>query len=237
MKKVLAAILFAIAALLPAFSQEIPDSVMVTSTVAQELPLVVEDQPAMVKEYKKNELSVALTLGTGLQALVFIDSSLGSLVRTIVNDNLTITIPFVIPGLTIEYDRWITDRVAVGAILYADIVSELPAGIMGNVSLLADAKYRWIDKGTLKFYSKIALGINSAPYAYKEEDGKWSYGNYSFAHEDEKNSTMAALFPVFAWQVMPVGLDIRTAVKNLDFFFELGFGTQGILALGLKKAF
>lgn len=230
MKRLLAA-LFLILLFLPARAQEIPE---VT------LPEVRLEVP--------NEIDLSLSLGTGLQTVGIYGSFFASLIGSLINNDAVIIVPFFIPGLSAGYDRWLNDWFAVGAGVYADVVSAMPYGFVGNFAIMPEVKFRWFNHDNLKLYSRLAAGYSTARYCIKTNDGyktgslSTGWMNYLDGIAPERLLTTSSffwstIFPPFGLQAVPIGIDINTAVRNLDAFIELGIGTQGIVTFGLKTAF
>jgi hypothetical protein len=267
MKKVLLTVLFALALPFAAFAQELPDSVMVHDTVAdsvqvfdavadsvlvvpevpdtvyiappaaQEVPLVTDETPV---PFKKNEIGVSFTLGSGLQIAGMTAGVLASTFGTLFSKNdLYIAVPFLVPSLAIEYDRWISDKIAVGISLNADIVSGLPYLLVGNISIMPDVKFNWYDSKNIKLYSKLAAGYLKT-VCVSIEDGKAVFEDIPVTFPTSITDVLSTLsmwsiIPPMGFQLSPLGVDIKA--KKLAFYLEIGTGTQGGATFGLKKSF
>ena len=250
MKKVLTTLFLSLFLLPPALAQDYPDSLYVT----QEVPYTIEEFPPVeyqVPSFPKNELDFSLTLGTGLQLIGVFAGVAATVVGSIAGSlsgeyDSYIAIPIIIPSPAIEYNRWINDSFAVGGIFNTDIVSFLPYMLVSNISLMPEVKYRWLNKERVKLYSKLAAGIlGTLVVEQKNEEEGGGYSVY-FAHRTSFNGMFSDstspllksyLIPPIGFQLSPIGIDLTTAVDNLDFFMELGVGSQGIFTFGLKKAF
>lgn len=248
MKKVLTTLFLSLCLLSPALAQDYPDSLYVT----QEVPYAIEEFPPVeyqIPSFPKNELDFSLTLGTGLQSIgVFVSfaaSVIGSIAGSISGEyDSYIVIPIIIPSPAIEYNRWINDSFAVGAVFNTDIVSFLPNFLLGNISLMPEVKYRWLNKEKVKLYSKFAVGFLGSLYLQQNDEGGGytaKFGNlasFTGMFSDNTSRLLRAYFyPPVGYQVTPLGIDFTAADKNLGFFMEAGFGSQGLLTLGLKKTF
>lgn len=267
MKRVLFTVIFALALPLGTFAQELPDSVQICDSVtdsvlvfdavadslliapeipdtlyiappeAQEVPLVpdVTEVP-----FKKNEIGVSFTLGSGLQVAALTAGVLASTLGTLFSKNdLYIAVPFLVPSLAIEYDHWISDKTAVGVSLNADIASGLPYMLVGNISIMPDVIFMWHDNKNIKLYSKIAAGYLKTIYV-TVEDGKAVFEDIPVVFPTTIADVVSAIamwgiIPPVGFQLTPIGVDIKA--RHLDFFLEVGVGTQGGFAFGLKKPF
>ncbi|MBO4566314.1 MAG: hypothetical protein J5695_03715, partial [Bacteroidales bacterium] len=117
--------------------------------------------------FPRNEFSVSCTVGSGLQTITYLGSEVASYVLSAIalsfSQKPVIMIPMCIPSLSFEYDRWINEKLAVGGIISADVVSayipDWPISVTGNFSLLPDVKYVWLNLGKAKLYAKAALGV------------------------------------------------------------------------------
>ncbi len=236
MKKLFVSIILNILALYPAAAQD------ALPGIPQETPLELPQEAP--KSFPKNEIGVSLCLGTGLQGAGIIGSRLLSLIGTVITNDLVLIIPTYIPGLTISYDHWLNEKFAVGVNVGVDAVSGLPYMFVGNVCVAADFKYNWLDTGSLRMYSRACGGFMISIFANQDENGKLTS---RIAREDmlltgseqatAANRIVNAVFPPFALQVNPLCVDVRTALNGVNFFAELGYGTQGTLQLGFKKMF
>ncbi len=246
MKK-LVAILFFASVLLPSRAQEIITEGTVPA-VQSEVQVEIPDEIQLtVPQIPMNEIDLSLSFGTGLQTLGVYGSLVVSLLGSLISNDAVIIMPFFVPGLSIEYDRWLNDWFAVGGNVYADVVSAMPFGFVGNFSIMPEVKFRWLNRDNLRLYSKLSAGYSTSKYCIKINDEyrlddiptDWM-GMINATNESKLISplfSMAWLFPPFGLQVVPIGIDFNTAAKNLDAFVELGIGTQGGLTFGLKKAF
>lgn len=210
--------------LIPAWAQELPE----------------ESAP----QYSRNEIGLSVTSGTTLQATAFSVGALASLIGSLIKNDLYIVIPAPVP-VSLEYDHWFNDRIALGVCLNTDIISCLPKFALGNVSIMPDLKVSLYHNEKIRFYSKIAAGYSTTVWCYNDGE-KVQYGTVPTSEllaqmglSSLNKSTLIAfmLFPPFGFQFNPVCMDVSTAVKNLDFFCEFGFGTQGACALGFKMLF
>lgn len=82
--------------------------------------------------------------------------------------------------------------------------------------LMANLRYHWFNRGPVSLYSHVGIG---ALVQY-----------YSPSWEDSYNHTN------MAFQVSPVGIQLDAA-PNIGAFAEAGYGTQGIIKVGLRIGF
>ncbi|MBR4826938.1 MAG: hypothetical protein IKZ91_03535 [Bacteroidales bacterium] len=207
---------------------------------SQEMP---EELPAPAPDYPKNELGGSLILGTSLQGTAVAATLLVSIVGSAIANDAFAIIPIFVP-VGIEYNRWINEKLAVGASLNADTISALPYLGVCSLSLVPDVKYRWASLHNLNIYSKAGVGLRVL-LAAQMQDGRLeviealsSLRAESFEAFDLGSlySRFVLLSPV-AWQVSPLCFEVNTAANNLVFYLELGGGVQGSFNLGLKKMF
>lgn len=227
MKKLLAFILLSILALQPLRAQE------------------VSGAQTSVPDYPRNEIGLSLSVGTDLQALAIAGSMLTSIVGTIINNDTFAVIPIFVP-VNLEYNRWLTERLAVGVDLSTDTVSALPYIIVSNISVMPDVKYKWLSFNRFGMYSKLAAGGKWLLVGSRTEEGMKLVEGYSALRNDTADINLfdrgvsftryVMLSPV-AWQLSPLCFEVSTAAGNLDFFLELGYGVQGAFTFGLKKLF
>ena len=232
--------------LLPAFAQEITEELQ-----PEALQLPDPEVQLPVQHNPLNEIDLSIGLGTGLQVVGAYASFFVSLFGTIFSKDTYILIPFFVPALSLEYDRWINDKVAIGASVNADIVSALPYLMVGNVAVMPDVKFRWLDKPSVKLYSKLAVGYSTTIYG-NAKDGKLKIqqmptDNFSSLGDidslDSFQGFMTSsilrfwLVPPFGIQAVPIGIDIGSASQKVHGFLELGIGTQGSMTFGIKTAF
>lgn len=239
MKKLFATLSLAIL-LLPAFAQEVTEEL---GPEAPQLPAPEVQLP--VQHNPLNEIDLSIGLGTGLQVLGIEASLLVSLLGSLLTNDTFIMIPFFIPDLGIGYDRWINDKLAVGASIHADVVSALPIGFIGNFAIMPDVKFRWFDHGNLKMYSKLAAGY-SVPLIGSKDNGKLKIDkldvNTKGNIEDFRSFLTTTVgqfkyFPPVGIQAVPLGIEIGTAARGVNGFVEFGAGTQGYVTFGMKTAF
>jgi hypothetical protein len=245
-KKLIIVSLFVLAFGARALGQEQPEAP--EPPVIQELPKAAE--VPVEQSFPRNEIDLSLSLGTVLQYGGTAGGMLVSLLGSLIGGNIYLFIPIIIPGPSIEYDRWINDRISVGALASADIVSALPTVVVGRTSIAPVVKYCWLDNGSLRMYSKLAAGYHNT-FAATFRNGKFEslFDNMDFFNEyadmlGKSNTTNPSVLFLkyvglspFAWQVSPLGVDVHTALKNCNFFAELGIGTLGFVSFGLKYAF
>jgi hypothetical protein len=86
--------------------------------------------------------------------------------------------------------------------------------IMPSVSL------NWFDFNYVCMYSKVAIGYSMA----KSKQTRFEPKEYKKTSEDQ-----------WAYQISPVALEVGSPLVRG--FFELGFGHEGILAVGVKCKF
>ena len=167
------------------------------------------------------------------------------MIESIKNKDFYITVATVIPSLSLEYDHWVSEKVALGVELTADTVSGLPKFFVSNVSLMPSVKYKWGSAGIVDFYSKFAAGYMHCVYA-ADIDGTgmlFSAFNTIQIPEIAGNNTVTTnrhirlLVPPFAYQLTLFGVSVPTAANGLTFFHEIGIGTQGSSKFGLKLTF
>ena len=244
MKRILATIFLSFAVFGLAYGQEIVEETIDTTTVVQVFPSFPEEAPApYIPDFNRNEIDVSLTLGSGLQIVGAYASLIISILGSAIKDEFFVAVPFFVPSLSLEYDRWLNEKIAVGASINADVLSALPTALVANVSVMPDFKYRWLHRDKVSLYSKVALGYLNTIYASRDEEGKMVYGSltgqYAQMLEEDFASAFwtAMIIPPIGWQVTPIGMDIITSARNLYFYMELGVGTQGAFTFGLKKTF
>lgn len=230
MKRVFAAIALSILLLQPARAQE-------SMEIELEAPA-----PAV----PKNAVALSFSVGTGLQFSALYLSTIVSLIGSLVVNDTFILAPFLIPGPSLEYERWLSDEVAVGVSLTSDTVSALPLLIISNVGILPTVKYKWLDNGNLRVYSKAAIGYGHT-FAASWADGKFTmiptseysknlFGSVTKNPEGALYSNM--IFPALAVQFNLLCFEIpMSKTGDFKFFMELGAGTQGVCSFGIKEAF
>lgn len=191
----------------------------------------------------KNEIGLSVITGTGLQSAAFQASALVSLIGSLVKNDIYIMIPVPIP-FSLEYDHWLNEKVALGVSLNTDIVSGLPYIIVGNISIMPDVKLSWLSDNNLRIYSKLAAGYSGSFYRVQSEDDI----RYGSVRSSDLTSQLGQELKLGSWlmfmicppvgiQLSPFCMDVNTAVKNLDFFCELGVGTLGYGKFGFKMYF
>ena len=245
MKKLFATLAMALV-LLPAFAQE------VTEDIQPEAPQLPEPEVQLpVQQNPLNEIDLSISTGTGLQVAGIYASFFLSLFGSLLSNDTYIVIPFFVPALSMEYDRWINDKFAIGASVNADIVSALPSLLVGNVAVMPDVKFRWLDKPSVKLYSKLAIGYSTTIYG-NSKDGKLnikqlpagylsSLGDIDSLDSFQSFMTSSILrfwlIPPFGIQAVPIGIDLGSPSQKVHGFLELGIGTQGSMTFGIKTAF
>ena len=223
MKKLFAIILLCLT-LLPAAAQE----------VTEEYAAV----PAAGHWDSRNEIGVSLLVGSGIQVSSCLVSFLATLFSSVTPNGTYVYIPVPIP-LSVEYNRWLTDWLAIGGSVNVDMVSAMPLGYIGNFSILPDVKFSWYKGENLRLYSKLAVGYNVTAYKYKDGD-VYRHGtakNYSLSYVNLETPYAWMIVPPFGFQVDPICADFRTAMQHVDFFCEIGYGTLGLCKFGLKARF
>lgn len=246
MKKLIIVSLFVLAFGVLALGQEQPEAS--DQSAIQEL--AEADEVPVGQSFPRNEIDLGLSLGTVMQYGGVAGGMIVSLLGSLIGGNIYLFIPIIIPGPSIEYDRWINDRLSVGALACADIVSALPTVVVGRTSIAPVVKYCWLDNGILRMYSKLAAGYHNT-FAATFKNGKFEsmsddmvfFNEYAGLLEKSNSTNPSVLFlkyiglSPFAWEVSPLGVDVHTALKNCNFFAELGIGTLGFVSFGLKCAF
>jgi hypothetical protein len=101
----------------------------------------------------------------------------------------------------------------------------------GNYHLIMPtAKYEWLHTGSFCFYSRVAIGICYTPKV--DVDVLWPWGlSESGDYFTEQHSHIT-----FAWQVVPLGIELRF-IKHFAFFVEGGAGSSGYGLAGVKAFF
>ena len=247
MKKLSFTLLLALCVSAAAFAQEIPEESAPEPEVRE---LVIPEPDVQPVRVPRNEIDLSISGVTGLQYVGVYGGMLVSLIGTIFKGDVYVAMPFIIPNLSLEYDRWLTDNIAVGASVSADVLSALPYGFITNLCIMPDFKYKWFERDNFKIYSKLAVGYMTSIWGLQEEDKSMKIGSlsrltdvdYMSLLSSSSSSAQVALvtawvIPPFGFQVNPLCFDVSTSAKNLHFFLEMGFGTQGAFALGLKTVF
>ena len=201
------------------------------------LPARAQEAAVPASPASSNEIGVALLTGTYFQAVGLVAGGLGSLITSVSENGLYMSLPFLVP-VSVEYAHWFNDRIAVGASLNADIVSFLPELAFGRISVMPDFRYRWLNLDTFKIYSKIAAGYSECFLMDPGEDGKMAIGSYKPNFQDLW-SYMTGDFGnlPLGFQLSPICAEGHTGLKGLDYFCELGIGPLGFCSFGLKKCF
>ena len=226
MKRVFAAITLSILLLQPARAQE-------SMEIELEAPA-----PAV----PKNAIDFSMSFGSGLQIMSYYAGGLISLLGSVISNNTFIVIPIAIPGPSVEYERWVDDKIAVGAGLSADVVSALPYLVVGNIGIMPFVKYKWLDNGNIRIYSKAAAGYVKN-LAGTINDDKFEFIDIQrdlFAEMQQGPQAFTAyswVLPVIGLQFSPLCFEIPMSRLNQCFFIELGMGTKGECTFGIKKAF
>lgn len=88
------------------------------------------------------------------------------------------------------------------------------------ISLMPIAKLFWFDTKYVGMYTKLGAGLTIL-----DRDFESYYHKYSDARTENEKSCFLAL------QVSPIGIEIG---KDFRFFLEVGYGTEGLLNLGLE---
>jgi hypothetical protein len=224
MKRVFAAIVLSFILLLPAHAQE-----------ADRME-IQEPAPA------RNAIGISLNLGTGLQHTAAYASVIVSLLGTAITNDTFFVLPFFIPGPNLEYERWLNDKVAIGINLTSDTVSALPIIVLSNVGILPTVKYRWLDNGSLRIYSKAAVGY------MKTIQGSWDDGKFTVSAiptdffemlgtEPQSALMYSWVIPTVGLQIDPLCFEIPMSKPNSCFFLEMGLGTLGSFSFGIKESF
>ena len=199
--------------------------------------------------FPRNEFSVSCTVGSGLQTITYLGSEVASYVLSAIalsfSQKPVIMIPMCIPSLSFEYDRWINEKLAVGGIISADVVSayipDWPISVTGNFSLLPDVKYVWLNLGKAKLYAKAALGVTLTLQGESINDNfQVTVLQSKIINQLKTDSSYwkdLLFYPPVGIQINPVCIDLNDSTHNSTVFMELGFGTMGSFALGIKTAF
>ena len=95
-----------------------------------------------------------------------------------------------------------------------------PASVNGHfMSLLPSAKLYWNSKMHFAMYTKVQAGATMTV----------------MPDDDDENHQKADLGCYISFNLVPAGMEFGG--ESLRGFAELGFGTQGIISVGLKKTF
>ena len=235
MKRLFAAVILCLAAMLVARGQEV-----VTAPTVSEVPL---EQELKVQEWKRNEIGFSTSFGTGMQTAAILGSAIASLIGTIKNKDFYFASATIIPCLSVEYDHWVSEKVAIGVELAADIASGLPKIFAANISLMPSVKYKWGTLGIVDFYSRFAAGFNHFVYGVDDNGSGMEYMYTNTIMElqgsvfDRSTLLTWLISPPFACQLTLIGISVPTAANGLSFFHEIGTGTQGSAKFGLKLTF
>lgn len=252
MKRLLTIVLL-LGTAVPAMAQVVTDaplSEQVAPTEQQVVPLQPE-QPASLPAFKPNEFDVSLGIGSSYQALMLAGTALANiLIPAIVKTDVKAVIPIPIPDLGLEYDRWVSDKVAIGVNVRADATSMLPYQFTIIGSAMATAKLQWFANENIRCYSKIGAGYrtfiiyyndggNSRIETFNVQDyiGSTSTPTSVNSFSDLLRVASGLVPPSLAWQATPIGLDFTTAVSGLNFFMEFSVGTNSVLIFGAKIPF
>ena len=193
---------------------------------------------AQEPEWRYNEIGVSGFAVTGLQAAGVAVGGLYSFIGTLFRENdIYFVMPIPVP-LSIEYDHWFNDIFAAGLSLNADMLSFLPEGAVGNFSVMPDIKLSWLRDEKVRVYSKVAAGYSTTLLYYTDDiTGKPGIIRAPFARSLSSNLIGFMITPSFGIQINPLCIDVHTAVNNLDFCCEFGFGTLGMASFGFKTYF
>jgi len=206
----------------------------------------VRAQVSETPRQSRNEFSVSVNPVTWIQGAGVSFGVLSSIGSSITHKNVYFNIPILIP-VSIEYDYWLNDNLAVGMSLNSNAVSALPEMATGNLSVMPDIKFCWYESEIVRFYSKFAAGYSASFYC-ENVDGKLEFSSpkpdMSLAQFGQRliDYPVDALlsfrvYPPFGIQFSPFCVDVNTALHNIDFFAEFGLGTLGICSFGFKTHF
>ena len=128
-------------------------------------------------------------------------------------------------AVTFGYTYQLTPALSVGGLFsYAGTLGSIQAKptnyrvYQNFFSLMPQVKYNWLEKGTWRLYSRLAVGVVIANIAYQEG----------------VSVTTPLTAASFAFQVSPIGFEFG---RSLAGFAEAGFGATGIVAVGIRKSF
>ena len=128
-------------------------------------------------------------------------------------------------AVTFGYTYQLTPALSVGGLFsYAGTLGSIQAKptnyrvYQNFFSLMPQVKYNWLEKGTWRLYSRLAVGVVIANIAYQEG----------------VSVTTPLTAASFAFQVSPIGFEFG---RSLVGFAEAGFGATGIVAVGIRKSF
>lgn len=169
------------------------------------------------QERPMNEISVAYSEFSAPQFMYVLGGFFGTVLTkgSFTFDNVSI------PGaFSLEYTRYFNSHIGVGGTFTGDFMSadkfvdKTPAGKykMTSLSLMPHVKAYWFDNLHFGMYSKCCIG---AAYATSSSEHE---GNF-----------------IFAAQISPVCMDFGG--RTFRGFLELGAGSQGFFALGVRQRF
>jgi len=131
-------------------------------------------------------------------------------------------------GIGIAFRHLVHDNIKVGGQLTFQRVDKefvqnnikIGEGTLDFFTLLGNANFYWLQSGLLGIYSGAGIG-----FSFSNED--------QFDLDDEELSrTETDLF--FAWQANAIGVEFG---RDIRFITNAGFGTQGVVSLGVKYRF